>query len=67
MADVKFDVEPDSRHKCQNCGRVRRGSELLVIEDFEQRVAPGEACPSGACSCGAVCHRISSSPRRSKR
>lgn len=57
MADVKFDLDPESYHKCQNCGRALKGNVLGAIKDFEQRVAPGEPCPSGTCPyCDAVCH-----------
>jgi len=61
MADVQFDLDPESKHKCQNCGRTISGDKLGPIRDFEQRVAPGEQCPSGECpycECHAVCHPI---------
>lgn len=59
MFEIVFEVEPQSKHRCQSCGRVLYGSELKGIEDFAIRVAPGESCPSGECPhCGALTQPI---------
>ncbi len=49
-------------HRCQNCEWAGEEDELKNagnIPDFNERVAPGEPCPSGECpECGAVCHPV---------
>lgn len=45
--------------ECQNCGKHWRDEQLKAIEHLSERVAPGEAMPSGECpECGAVCHLL---------
>jgi len=42
---------------CQNCEKMHSDQTLEENKDFDQRVSPGEICPSGQCpDCGAVCH-----------
>lgn len=54
-------VESAPRSRCQNCDAVHEESALEDIRHYHQRVAPGEACPSGQCpDCGCLCHEISS-------
>lgn len=67
MFGIEFDVDPKSKHECQNCGEIVLGEELNPIEDFALRVAPGEECPSGECPhCGAVCHPVKTRKRGRK-
>lgn len=43
--------------ECQNCEWTGDESEVNEIEDFHQRVNPGEVCPVGECpKCGALAH-----------
>jgi hypothetical protein len=48
---------------CQNCEKMHSDETLEEIENFHERVAPGEIVPSGQCpDCGAVCHHYSETP-----
>jgi hypothetical protein len=49
--------------KCQDCGTIRPECDLNEIQDFEQRVTPGEPLPLGECpDCGALCHHVDPTP-----
>lgn len=44
---------------CQNCEWIGETYELDPIKDSAERVAPGEAVPSGECpECGALAHEV---------
>ena len=47
-------------HECSGCGKTWPEEQIKEdIEDFEQRVAPGEIVPSGECpECGSLCHPV---------
>lgn len=47
--DTDFCMPDDSKHKCQNCGRIVLGKDLRVIRDLDERIYPGETVPSGEC------------------
>jgi hypothetical protein len=50
----------DGKHECQNCGKVWDASLLNDICDIGERIAVGEAVPSGECPiCDALCHPVS--------
>lgn len=55
---VEKQVEPeDPPAECQNCDWEGLESELYLLADVHQRVAPGEVMPAGECpECGAVAH-----------
>lgn len=43
--------------QCDNCGAVRRSSNLVMIRDFWSRTEPGGIIPHGDCpDCGAFCY-----------
>ena len=45
--------------ECQNCGCGWALADVGHIQDYAQRVAPGEPAPSGECpGCGCLCHPI---------
>lgn len=49
--------QADEMTVCDNCSARRPEGDLNYIEDYHQRVAPGEIAPSGECpDCGALCH-----------
>lgn len=52
-------IEQEELHQCQNCERTFTADQLREIQDFHERVAPGEEVPSGECpDCGALCHEL---------
>jgi hypothetical protein len=56
-------TETNSKAKCQACDQIYDEDDLDTIEDYNQRVAPGEIVPAGQCpdpDCGALCHLIQS-------
>lgn len=49
----------DTLAQCQDCQAIHPTSELKTIEDYFQRVEPGEPAPSGECpECGALCQPL---------
>ena len=63
MSTDVFDVEPDSQHRCDNCGWVGRGDELDPICDLVQRLTPGGVVPSGQCpKCQALAYPYEEEP-----
>lgn len=51
-------LEP-GEHYCQNCSWHGPESDLREIRDFNERVMPGEPCPSGECpECDALCQPV---------
>ena len=43
--------------ECQNCATIRPERDLNEIQNYDQRVEPGESIPVGECpDCGALCH-----------
>lgn len=49
-------IAQDGEHTCANCGGTWPAEELKDIEDLEQRIEPGQPCPSGECpKCGCLC------------
>lgn len=54
-----LDTELGPRAQCQNCEAIWPESKLLDIEDFYDRVQPGEPMPSGECPlCRSLCQRL---------
>lgn len=51
-----FEVKPDSKHKCDDCGDVCRGDDLNpIMGNLNERLEPGGVVPSGECrKCGAL-------------
>jgi len=50
---------PGTLEICQNCGLVQPEGYPSEIEDYHQRVGPGEIAPSGVCrACGCLCHPL---------
>lgn len=48
----------DDVNRCADCERLWLTDELERVEDFWDRVDPGQTMPSGQCpDCGALCHR----------
>ncbi len=59
MCEIIFEVEPESVHRCADCGKIVKGKSLAPIHDLEQRIEPGGVVPSGECpDCGALCYPI---------
>jgi hypothetical protein len=45
--------------QCGNCGTIWSKHQLKDIQDYNDRVSPGEIVPSGECpECGALCHLV---------
>lgn len=56
-SSIVFPVDPDSKHRCDDCRAIVLGSDLLPIVDIEQRIEPGNMVPSGECPrCSALCY-----------
>lgn len=59
MFAIQFELDPNRRFKCDDCGDQFDADALQGIANFSSRVAPGEECPAGECpSCGALCHLV---------
>lgn len=49
--------DDDALCSCADCDWTGKFSELDMINDFEERVGPGEVVPAGQCpKCGALAH-----------
>lgn len=62
-AAIEGDDEPrvsgEDLTECQNCATIQPEGALNEIQDFDQRVEPGEAVPVGECpGCGSLCHPV---------
>ncbi len=45
--------------ECGNCGINWSKNQLKEIQNYNDRVSPGEIAPSGECpECGALCHPV---------
>ncbi|GGG86674.1 hypothetical protein [Edaphobacter dinghuensis] len=45
--------------ECSNCGMTWSKHQLKDIQNYNDRVSPGEIVPSGECpECGALCHPV---------
>jgi hypothetical protein len=45
--------------QCNDCGAVHEAKDLEPIQNFWQRVSPGNMMPAGECViCGALCYPI---------
>ena len=70
MTSVAFydhTIPDDAPCRCDNCGAAWRFEQLTVIQDFGQRVEPGNICPAGECpdgDCGALCYLVLSDKPR---
>lgn len=59
MSTVHFLMGEVTSHRCDNCDIIWPGTELEPMPDFEQRVDPGNPCPSGECpACHALCYPV---------
>jgi hypothetical protein len=70
---VIFSVEPNSKHRCDDCRAIVLGRRLMPILDIEQRIEPGNMVPSGECPhCDALCYPMQrveadAKPKKKKR
>ena len=50
--------DPDAdKFRCQNCQQLWTADQLKDVQDYHERVEPGEPEPAGECpACGCVCH-----------
>lgn len=56
-----YELRDAIMHECQGCGLTWCDDELAEIEDYFQRVGPGDLAPSGECpdrECGALCFPV---------
>ena len=63
FSESAFGGDPDAvAVACSDCGWQGKATDTHIIEDFQERVSPGEIVPAGECpECGALAH-LSSTP-----
>ena len=53
------DVDGEARVRCDGCGWLGKGKQVLGIESPSERLAAGEEVPAGECpDCGSCCFLI---------